>query len=55
MPQMYPLMWMMLYIYFIIILILFFIMNYYNFKKIKTNMNTNYFKKMNNFKFNWKW
>nr|SPP23436.1 ATP synthase F0 subunit 8 [Graphium sarpedon] len=54
MPQMMPINWIMLFIYFILIFILFNIMNYYIF--IPKNKN-NYLPLMKNLKknFNWKW
>nr|YP_010615466.1 ATP synthase F0 subunit 8 [Dodona dipoea]WAT94136.1 ATP synthase F0 subunit 8 [Dodona dipoea] len=53
MPQMMPINWILSFLFFIIIFILFNIMNYYIF-------NYNFFKKINNFKkinknMNWKW
>nr|WRQ18124.1 ATP synthase F0 subunit 8 [Coproporus sp.] len=51
MPQMAPLNWTLLFIFFIIIFILFNIMNYYSLNyQPKT-----YKSKMKNFLINWKW
>nr|YP_009555374.1 ATP synthase F0 subunit 8 [Triodia sylvina]AZU95911.1 ATP synthase F0 subunit 8 [Triodia sylvina] len=53
MPQMYPLNWIMLFIFFILIFIMFNIMNYYIYLK----KNKNIFKKLFSTKLNliWKW
>nr|AXS65703.1 ATP synthase F0 subunit 8 [Curculionoidea sp. 1 KM-2017] len=52
MPQMSPMNWTSLFIAFSLLLILFMIMNYFNFK-LNTNSNNN---TLNNFfKNNWKW
>nr|YP_010148411.1 ATP synthase F0 subunit 8 [Analcellicampa danfengensis]QQV69250.1 ATP synthase F0 subunit 8 [Analcellicampa danfengensis] len=52
MPQMFPLNWIILYIYFIIIFFLLIINNFYY-----TNLlnKTNYTLKMNSNKMSWKW
>nr|YP_010586059.1 ATP synthase F0 subunit 8 [Apsilochorema nigrum]UZZ43795.1 ATP synthase F0 subunit 8 [Apsilochorema nigrum] len=53
MPQMMPINWIMLFIYFIILFIIFNSMNYYNFfYKINKSLTTHQ-KKI--FMFNWKW
>nr|YP_010564295.1 ATP synthase F0 subunit 8 [Elophila turbata]UYX62305.1 ATP synthase F0 subunit 8 [Elophila turbata] len=53
MPQMMPLNWLMSFIFFIIIFIMFNIMNYYIFiYKNKKNMNLKMMKKFN---LKWKW
>nr|AXS65099.1 ATP synthase F0 subunit 8 [Cerambycidae sp. 4 KM-2017] len=52
MPQMMPLNWLMLFLFFLIVFLLFNIINYYSFKPF-------YKKSLINFKnkksFNWKW
>nr|YP_010586046.1 ATP synthase F0 subunit 8 [Apsilochorema hwangi]UZZ43782.1 ATP synthase F0 subunit 8 [Apsilochorema hwangi] len=53
MPQMMPINWIMLFIYFIILYIIFNSMNYYNFfYKINKSLNIHH-KKIS--MFNWKW
>uniref|UniRef100_A0AAU7LK40 ATP synthase F0 subunit 8 n=1 Tax=Thalassa montezumae TaxID=3129753 RepID=A0AAU7LK40_9CUCU len=50
MPQMMPLNWMMLMIYFTLIFILFSIFFYFNFKNFSSKLENNY-----KIKINWKW
>nr|YP_010599791.1 ATP synthase F0 subunit 8 [Nola angustipennis]WAL04251.1 ATP synthase F0 subunit 8 [Nola angustipennis] len=52
MPQMMPINWMLSFMFFLIMFLLFNIMNYYIFYNIKQKNNTNNFKMKN---FNWKW
>uniref|UniRef100_A0AAU7YUU2 ATP synthase complex subunit 8 n=1 Tax=Hepialus lagii (nomen nudum) TaxID=3140519 RepID=A0AAU7YUU2_9NEOP len=53
MPQMYPLNWIMLFIYFILIFILFNILNYYIYMYKSNNLNNKLFFK--NINLTWKW
>nr|YP_002229155.1 ATP synthase F0 subunit 8 [Polystoechotes punctata]ACH90004.1 ATP synthase F0 subunit 8 [Polystoechotes punctata] len=52
MPQMSPLYWWLLFIYFIVLLILFSILNYYIISYNSPTPKTSSFSKMN---LNWKW
>nr|YP_010192697.1 ATP synthase F0 subunit 8 [Caerulea coeligena]QZP40851.1 ATP synthase F0 subunit 8 [Caerulea coeligena] len=54
MPQMMPINWMLSFFFFIMIFILFNIMNYYIFHN-KKNFNYHYNKNNKNKNFNWKW
>nr|YP_010259502.1 ATP synthase F0 subunit 8 [Ahamus yushuensis]UIX24742.1 ATP synthase F0 subunit 8 [Ahamus yushuensis]UJP71234.1 ATP synthase F0 subunit 8 [Thitarodes sp. XS20]WRY71462.1 ATP synthase F0 subunit 8 [Ahamus luquensis] len=53
MPQMYPLNWIMLFIYFILIFILFNILNYYIYMYKSNNLNNKLLFK--NINLTWKW
>nr|YP_009244979.1 ATP synthase F0 subunit 8 [Endoclita signifer]AMR73723.1 ATP synthase F0 subunit 8 [Endoclita signifer] len=53
MPQMYPLNWIMLFMFFIFIFILFNILNYYIYLNKSNILNNSFSLKKNNF--SWKW
>nr|YP_010990290.1 ATP synthase F0 subunit 8 [Cricula andrei]WOW98274.1 ATP synthase F0 subunit 8 [Cricula andrei] len=55
MPQMMPINWMFLFIYFIIIFFTFNIMNYYIFNFQPLNKFNKKLNKKNNYNFLWKW
>nr|YP_010305133.1 ATP synthase F0 subunit 8 [Pyrrhia umbra]ULR87040.1 ATP synthase F0 subunit 8 [Pyrrhia umbra] len=53
MPQMMPINWLISFIFFLLIFLIFNIMNYYIFNNKKINKNINMSNKFKNF--NWKW
>nr|YP_009434365.1 ATP synthase F0 subunit 8 [Athetis lepigone]ATE89009.1 ATP synthase F0 subunit 8 [Athetis lepigone]ATE89022.1 ATP synthase F0 subunit 8 [Athetis lepigone]ATE89035.1 ATP synthase F0 subunit 8 [Athetis lepigone]ATE89048.1 ATP synthase F0 subunit 8 [Athetis lepigone]ATE89061.1 ATP synthase F0 subunit 8 [Athetis lepigone] len=53
MPQMMPINWMISFLFFLLVYLIFNIMNYYIFNKKKLNKNNNFSIKLKNF--NWKW
>nr|YP_010326846.1 ATP synthase F0 subunit 8 [Athetis thoracica]UNP54096.1 ATP synthase F0 subunit 8 [Athetis thoracica] len=53
MPQMMPINWLISFFFFLLIYLIFNIMNYYIFNKKSLNKNSNFSIKLKNF--NWKW
>nr|YP_010414778.1 ATP synthase F0 subunit 8 [Mythimna unipuncta]YP_010627125.1 ATP synthase F0 subunit 8 [Targalla apicifascia]URT60132.1 ATP synthase F0 subunit 8 [Mythimna unipuncta]WBK26816.1 ATP synthase F0 subunit 8 [Targalla apicifascia] len=53
MPQMMPINWMISFVFFLLVYLIFNIMNYYIFNNKKLNKNNNLSFKLKNF--NWKW